>query len=122
MKVTALCFKCFHNVTFSVSFACFLHEFLFERTLSSLYIAPDRRVSAYFSYFSTFYLCGPAAVAPLDACPTGDGRLPVQLPPGRQFLLWRLINKYISLVILSLQLILEGLLSVSGEKNVHSTG
>ena len=59
---------------------------------------------------------GPASVAQLDACPTEDQEVVGSTPAEvGNILSWRLIMKYF-LVILSLRLIQEGQLSVSGER------
>ena len=65
----------------------------------------------------------PASVAQLDAPsdwrPGGRGSNPRQ---GRQYSFVEIDHEIFSKVILSLPLIQEGQLSVSGEKNVHNTG
>ena len=60
---------------------------------------------------------GPASVAQLDVRPTGDQEVAGSTPAEvGNILLWRLIMKYFSTVILFLRLIQEGQLSVSGER------
>ena len=62
------------------------------------------------------YLIGPASVVQLDARPTGSG---LNLARSAKFFCGDLIVKF--LVFLSLWLIQEGQLSVSG-KRIHNTG
>ena len=66
-------------------------------------------------------------MAQLDARPTGDhevaGSTTTPLPHrGRQHSFVEIDHEIFSTVILSLSLIQEGQLSVSGEINVHNTG
>ena len=49
-------------------------------------------------------------------------KLRVRPPPSRQYSFIEIDHEIFSTVILSLPLIQEGQLSVSGEKNVHNTG
>ena len=62
----------------------------------------------------------PASVAKLDARQTGDQKVAavvrVRTPPGRQHSFMEIDHGIFSTVILSLPLIQEGQLSVSGEK------
>ena len=59
----------------------------------------------------------PASVAQLDARPTGDQEVAGSTPAEVvNIISWRLIMKFFSTVILSLLLIQEGQLSVSGER------
>ena len=51
----------------------------------------------------------------LDVCPTGDQEVAGSTPAGSATLLWRFDHEVFSVVILSLLLIQEGQLSVSGE-------
>ena len=62
------------------------------------------------------YNAWPASVAQLDAHPTGDRRLPVRPPPGRQHSFVFIDHELLSTVFLSLPLIQEGQAPVSGER------
>ena len=55
-------------------------------------------------------------MAQLDARPTGDQEVRVRPSPGRQHSFVKIDHKIFSTVILSLPLIQEGQLSVSGER------
>ena len=64
-----------------------------------------------------FWHVEPASIAQMDAHPTGDQEVAGSTPTEvGNILSWRLIMKYFSTVILSLPLIQEGQLSVSGER------
>ena len=58
----------------------------------------------------------PASVAQLDKHPTGDPTRPPPLPRGRQHSFVEIDHEIFSTVILTLPLIQEGQLSVSGER------
>ena len=58
----------------------------------------------------------PASVAQLDACLTGDQEVAGSTPPSRQHSFMEIDHEIFSMVILSLPLIQEGQLSVSGER------
>ena len=58
----------------------------------------------------------PASVAQLDACPTGDQEVVSDPRRGRQHSFVEIDHEIFSTVILSLPLIQEGQLSVSGER------
>ena len=58
----------------------------------------------------------PALVAQLDAHPTGDQEVAGSTPPGRQHSFMEINHEIFSTVILSLRLMQEGQLSVSGER------
>ena len=62
------------------------------------------------------YNVWPASVAQLDARPISDRRLPVRPPPGWQHSFVFIDHEILSTVFLSLPLIQEGQLSVSGER------
>ena len=62
-----------------------------------------------------------ALVAQLDAHPTGDQEVVGLTPMGRQHSFVEIDHEIFSMVILSLPLISEGQLSVSG-KRLHNTG
>ena len=57
-----------------------------------------------------------ASMAQLDTRPNGDQEVAVRPPPGRQHSFVEIDNEIFSTVILSLPLIQEGQLSVSGER------
>ena len=57
-----------------------------------------------------------ASVAQLDARPTGDQDVAVRPPPGRQYSFLEIDHEIFSTAILSLPLIQEGQLLVSGER------
>ena len=57
-----------------------------------------------------------ASVTQLDARPTADQEVAGRPPPGRQHSFMEIDHEIFSTVILSLQLIHEGLLLVSGER------
>ena len=60
----------------------------------------------------------PAQVAQLDACTTGDQEIAGLTLPGRQHAFVEIDHEMISTVILSLLLIQEGQLSVSGKRYI----
>ena len=64
----------------------------------------------------SIYNVWPASVAQLDAHPISDRRLPVRSSPGRQHSFVFIDHEILSTVFLSLPLIQEGQLSVSGER------
>ena len=70
-------------------------------------------------------ICRLALVAQSDACLTGDQEVAGSIPTwSGNIPSWRLIMKYflVSTVILSLPLIQEGQLSVSGKRMCRSSG
>ena len=64
----------------------------------------------------SLYRHSPASVAQLDARPTGDQEVAGSIPPDRQHSFVEIGHEIISTVILSLPLIQEWQLSVSGER------
>ena len=58
----------------------------------------------------------PASVAQLDARPTGDQEVAGSPPPGRQHSFIEIDHEIFPMVILSLPLIQEGQLSISGKR------
>ena len=61
-------------------------------------------------------------MAYLDARPTGDQEVRVRPSPGRQHSFVEISQEIFSTIIISLPLIQEGQLSVSGERMCTSTG
>ena len=57
----------------------------------------------------------PASVAQLDVCPTGDQEVAGSIPLGWQHSFMEIDHEIFSMIILSLPLIKEGQLSVSGQ-------
>ena len=66
--------------------------------------------------FIILWIVKPASVAQLDACPTGDQEVADSTPPRSAAFFWEIDHEIFSTVILSLPLIQEGQLSVSGER------
>ena len=71
----------------------------------------------YLKHLDTLPHTLPASVAQLDARPTGDQEVAGSTPAEvGNFLSWRFDHEIFSMVILSLPLIQEGQVSVSGER------
>ena len=68
------------------------------------------------------YKTGPALVALLNACPTGDQEFVVLTQPGRQHSLVEIDHEIFSTVILPPPLIQEGQVVSFCQKNMHNTG
>ena len=68
------------------------------------------------TYFLILPLIWPASMAQLDARPTGDQEVAGSTPAERQHSFVEIDHEIFSTVILSLPLIQEGQLSVSGER------
>ena len=91
---------------------------------SSLFFCTPTPSESWFSLRGKNFLSReqPASVAQSDVCSSGDRRSRVRALPGRQHFFIEIDYEIFSTVILSLPLIQEELLSVSGERMCTSTG